>query len=243
MAARISRVAKYYLYVATQAAWFTTPIWNVFLLSQDLNFTQLGVLNSAWWAATVLGEVPTGYVADRIGRRNSLVVGATTHVVCVLVFGLLSTFWAILGVYTVWGIGSTFRSGSDSAWLYDTLSDSADEAQFTHIKGRGTALALAVPAFAFPAFVLRRVVLDATGVFRSTYVNNHAGTLGRATVLSAVAMVLGVARIPVRIGVGALADASAPLVAIGGVGAMLLALGATLYVRRPSASTSPAGAD
>jgi MFS family permease len=401
MAARISPVAKYYLYVATQAAWFTTPIWNVFLLSQDLNFTQLGVLNSAWWAATVLGEVPTGYVADRIGRRSSLVVGATTHVVCVLVFGLLSTFWAILGVYTVWGIGSTFRSGSDSAWLYDTLSDSADEAQFTHIKGRGTALALAVsaasslgggwlygldpyypfaaagtvtavgalvattipesdsyddtdplrpkealgvirdtlnkpalrwfvpaigaltvlgwtigvfvqpvaedvllargvpesgvptllgvlyagftgvsavvtykadvireyvgierwtrlspvalgatylaalavPAFAFPAFVLRRVVLDATGVFRSTYVNNHAGTLGRATVLSAVAMVLGVARIPVRIGVGALADASAPLVAIGGVGAMLLALGATLYVRRPSASTSPAGAD
>jgi MFS family permease len=142
--ARLSPVAKYYLYVATQAAWFTTPIWNVFLLAKGLSFTQLGVLNSTWWAATVFGEVPTGYVADRIGRRTSLLVGALTHVVCVLVFGLLDSFWPILGIYTVWGIGRTFRSGSESAWLYDTLADQMAEEQFATVKGRGTSVSLVV---------------------------------------------------------------------------------------------------
>jgi MFS family permease len=146
MGARVSPVTKYYLYVATQAAWFTTPIWNVFLLAKGLSFTQLGVLNGAWWAATVLGEVPTGYVADRIGRRNSLLVGALTHVVCVLAFGLLNTFWPILAVYTVWGIGRTFRSGSESAWLYDTLADQMNEDRFAHVKGRGTSVSLVVAA-------------------------------------------------------------------------------------------------
>jgi hypothetical protein len=48
-------VAKYDAYVGTQAAWFTTPIWNVFLLANGFSYTQLGFLNSAWWAATVLG--------------------------------------------------------------------------------------------------------------------------------------------------------------------------------------------
>lgn len=383
-ATRFGPVATYYLFVATQAAWFTTPIWNIFLLSKGLSFTQLGILNSAWWAANVLGELPTGYIGDRIGRRNGLVIGAFTHTVCVLVFGTLDTFWPILGIYTVWGVGVTFRSGSDSAWLYDTLEERADGDAFTRVKGRSTSISLAtaaassllggylygldpyypflgagivtgigalvvttlpeteqyeaddtdpltpreaagviretlqnpdlrwfvpaivaltvlawtigvfiqpvtedvaiqygvagsrvptllgvlyagftgvsaiaafyadrlqaalgietwtksapgllgvayvgaalVPALAVPAFVLRSVVLEITGVFRSWYVNDRTGTLGRATVLSAVAMLLAVARIPVRIGVGVVADYTTELAAVGVVGATLLVL-------------------
>jgi len=50
---------------------------------------------------TVLAEIPTGYVADRIGRRNALVVGAAVQVVCMLAFGLLETFPAFAAVFAV----------------------------------------------------------------------------------------------------------------------------------------------
>jgi hypothetical protein len=86
------------------------------------------------------------------------------------------------------------------------------------------------PVLAVPAFFARRMVLSATSVFRDTYVNEHAETVGRATVLSAVAMLLGLARIPVRVGVGVVADASTALAAIGTIGLLLLALGVTLAI-------------
>ena len=137
-------VLKYYLYVATQAAWFVTPVWTIFLLSKDLSYTQISVLNALWWVAIVGGEVPTGYVGDRIGRRNSLLIGSVTHLVCVAIFGFLDTFASILAIYVVWGIGSTFRSGSEDAWLYDTLTERIDAGSFTHVKGRGSSLRLAM---------------------------------------------------------------------------------------------------
>ncbi|MFT4890504.1 MAG: hypothetical protein ACI9YT_001420 [Halobacteriales archaeon] len=139
-------ILKYYAYVATGAAWFIVPIWTLFLLEQGLSYTQLAILNGVWWTATVLGEVPTGYVGDRIGRRNSLLLGSLTSVVAVLAFGQMSSFWGILAVYVVWGVGTTFRSGADSAWLYDTLAEDTDEEAFTRIKGRGSSIRLAVMA-------------------------------------------------------------------------------------------------
>jgi hypothetical protein len=139
-------ILKYYAYVATQAAWFIVPIWTLFLLEQGLSYTQLAILNGVWWSATVLGEIPTGYVGDRIGRRNSLLLGSVTSIVAVLAFGQMRTFASILAVYVVWGIGTTFRSGADSAWLYDTLAEDTDEEAFTRIKGRGSSIRLAVMA-------------------------------------------------------------------------------------------------
>ena len=137
-------VAKYYVYAGTQAAWFVTPVWTLFLLSKDLSYTQLSILNAVWWVAIVGGEVPTGYVGDRIGRRNSLAIGSVTHLVCVAVFGFLNTFWSILAIYALWGVGATFRSGSEDAWLYDTLEERIDAEDFTHVKGRGSSIGLAM---------------------------------------------------------------------------------------------------
>lgn len=144
-------VLKYYLYMATQAAWFVTPIWTLFLRSHGLSWTQVSALNATWWLATVLGEVPTGYVADRIGHRRALLVGTVIHVSSFSVFGLLDSFPAFLAIYLVWGVGVTFRSGTDSAWLYDTLEACAECGDFTRVKGRGTAVSLGAATVASAA--------------------------------------------------------------------------------------------
>ena len=78
---------------------------------------------------------------------------------------------------------------------------------------RGVRTVVPVPLLAVPACFTRRTVLGATSFFRDTYVNERAETAGRATVLSAVALVLVLARIPARVGVGVLADATQPLAA------------------------------
>ena len=68
-------VRKYYGYKSTKAVEFYRPIMYLFFLAQGLNFTQIAILEATYNVTTVLGEVPTGYVWDRVGRRNSLLLG------------------------------------------------------------------------------------------------------------------------------------------------------------------------
>lgn len=113
-------VGKYYLYQATATYGFFWPVFTIFLLSRDLTFTQIGVLGSISAGLVVVGEVPTGYVGDRIGRRNSLVVGPVLLTTSLLGFVLAQTFLAFVVLFALWALGLAFRSGSGDAWLYET---------------------------------------------------------------------------------------------------------------------------
>lgn len=139
-------VLKYYLYRSTTNIGFTMPIFVLFVQSNGLSLAQVGILESVWMVAIVMSEVPTGYVADRVGQRNSLIIGSVISIICAVVFALMSAFLAFIAVRVVWAIGTTFRSGSTEAWLYDTLKIQFDEEQFAHIQGRGDSISLVVMA-------------------------------------------------------------------------------------------------
>ena len=139
-------VLKYYLYKSTKAVEFYRPIMYLFFLAQGLNFTQIAILEAIYNLTTLLGEIPTGYIGDRVGRRNSLLTGTVLISLTLLGIGLSSSFWALAGLYVCWSMGYNFRSGSEDAWLYDTLTDDLSEDQFAHVRGRGESVALAIGA-------------------------------------------------------------------------------------------------
>ncbi|WP_321111660.1 MFS transporter [Halorussus salinisoli] len=137
-----STVLKYYLYKATKAVEFYRPVMYLFFLAQGLSFTQIALLEAAYNVTTVLGEVPTGYVGDRIGRRNSLLVGTGLIAVTLVGIGFSGSFLALVGLYVCWSMGYNFRSGSEDAWLYDTLTDDLSADQFSRVRGRGESVSL-----------------------------------------------------------------------------------------------------
>lgn len=139
-------VLKYYLYKATKSVEFYRPIMYLFFLAQGLDFTQIAVLEAIYNVTTLVGEIPTGYVGDRVGRRNSLLVGTAIISVTLLGIGLSSSFLALAVLYACWSTGYNFRSGSEDAWLYDTLTDDLSEDEFAHVRGRGESVSLAVGA-------------------------------------------------------------------------------------------------
>ncbi|WP_435346119.1 MFS transporter [Haloarchaeobius sp. HRN-SO-5] len=141
-------VRSYYLYKLTATAGLTIPIWVLFLRAQDLSYTEIMLLDAIWWVGLTAGEIPTGYVGDRMGWRNSLVVGNALRALAVVGMGLSTTFGALAGIYLLWALGSTLQSGSTDAWLYETLDrDDADDA-FAHVRGRGQSLTLVSGAVA-----------------------------------------------------------------------------------------------
>lgn len=143
MAALRAGVLRYYAYKATSAVELYRPTMYLYFLSVGLSFTQIAVLEAAYNVTTVLAEVPTGYVGDRIGRRNSLIVGTVIIAVTLLGIALAGSFPALLALYVCWSVGYTFRSGTEDAWLYDSLTGDG-AASFTAVRGRGQSVALAV---------------------------------------------------------------------------------------------------
>lgn len=140
MARGVSVVGRYYLYQATATFGFISPIFTLFMLARDLSYAEIASLSALVAAVTVVGEMPTGYVSDRIGRRDGLV--AATGLLCVSLAGFVvaRTYAAFVALYVLWAIGLTFRSGSESAWLYDILDERSESRPFTHVRGRGEAI-------------------------------------------------------------------------------------------------------
>lgn len=131
--------AKYYLFRATSTAGFVSPILVAFFLRRGITYTQLGILGSILTGTMLLGEIPTGYIADRTGRRNSLILASLLGIVSVLWFGVSYDFAGFGVAYAIWGLGLSFRSGTTSAWLYDRLTEQSREDDYTRISGRGNA--------------------------------------------------------------------------------------------------------
>jgi MFS family permease len=125
----------------TLAASFIWGINTIFLLDAGLNNTEAFAANAFFTAGMVLFEVPTGIVADTIGRRTSYLLGTVTLALTTLLYVLLwqieGPFWAWALVSMLLGLGFTFFSGAVEAWLIDALTATGFDGDVETVFGRG----------------------------------------------------------------------------------------------------------
>jgi MFS family permease len=125
----------------TLAASFIWGINTIFLLDAGLNNLEAFAANAFFTAGMVLFEVPTGIVADTIGRRASYLMGTVTLAVTTLLYVLLwqieAPFWQWAVVSMGLGLGFTFFSGAVEAWLIDALTATGYTGDVETVFGRG----------------------------------------------------------------------------------------------------------
>jgi MFS family permease len=125
----------------TLAASFIWGINTIFLLDAGLTNLEAFAANAFFTAGMVLFEVPTGIVADTIGRRASYLFGTVTLAASTLLYVLLWQVeaplwqWAIASMLL--GLGFTFFSGAVEAWLVDALAATGFEGEIETVFGRG----------------------------------------------------------------------------------------------------------
>lgn len=109
----------------TLAASFIWGINTLFLLDAGLTNLEAFAANAFFSVGMFIFEIPTGVVADTLGRRASYLLGTVTLAVTTLLYWLLwvwqSPFWAWAIVSMLLGLGFTFFSGAVDAWLVDAL--------------------------------------------------------------------------------------------------------------------------
>jgi MFS family permease len=119
-------------------------IWGVntiFLLDAGLSNLEAFAANAFYTAGMVLFEVPTGIVADTVGRRMSYLLGTLTLAASTLLYVLLwemgAPFWQWAVVSMLLGLGFTFFSGAVEAWLVDALAATGFTGDLEAVFGRG----------------------------------------------------------------------------------------------------------
>src|SRR5262245_31116973 len=139
-----SRILRTYValtFLSTLASTFIWGINTLFLLDAGLGVTQAFAANAFFTAGQVLFEVPTGVVADTVGRRASYLLGSATLLASTLLYLLLwrvhGPFWAWAVVSILLGLGFTFFSGATEAWLVDGLKAAGYEGTLEDALAKG----------------------------------------------------------------------------------------------------------
>lgn len=133
-------VLKYYLYRPTTFPGFTWPILTLFLLAREFSFTALALGGTAMAVARLVGELPSGVLADRFGRRTACIAAAALFLAGQLGYVAVHTLPALLAVSAVVGLAEATQSGTLDAYLYDVLADAGLADRYTHVRGRGEAI-------------------------------------------------------------------------------------------------------
>lgn len=115
------------------------PISFLFYKANGLELHQILTLQSAYSLAIVILEIPTGYLADRWGRKNTIIIGALFGFLGYLIYSISHDFYAFLFAEIVLGIGQSFVSGTDSAMLYDSLLSLKQKKKYSLFEGRMSA--------------------------------------------------------------------------------------------------------
>lgn len=96
--------------------------WTVWLAYVVMKGGDPGLAESAFHLTILLSEIPTGIVADRWGRRPSMLVGLAIGALSSFGYAIIDGTWTACLVLAVSGFGSTFLSGADRALLWETAS-------------------------------------------------------------------------------------------------------------------------
>jgi MFS family permease len=119
-------------------------IWGVntlFLLDAGLTVSEVFLANAAWSAGTMIFEIPTGVIADTIGRRASFLLSLLVLALTTLAYvGLAQVGGGLLAfaaVSVVIGLGFTFYSGAMEAWLVDGVRALGYDGGMDRIFSRG----------------------------------------------------------------------------------------------------------
>jgi MFS family permease len=124
------------------SARFYYPIYALLFLDYGLTLEQFGVLNGIWAATIVLLEVPSGALADTLGRRKLLIATGIFMVLEMAVLlvapigggTLLFSLFVLNRVLS--GAAEAAASGADEALAYDSLKAAGQESRWGHVLER-----------------------------------------------------------------------------------------------------------
>jgi MFS family permease len=136
-------IPKYFVYTALKGLSFglIAAMWVIFLTQhRGLSLAQASLVDVMFFVAAAFGEIPTGIVADKFGRKTSLTAGAALMSIGILGWTFAPSMPLIMVSYLGMGIGYTFLSGAEDALFYESVQLTGQADNYTRLVGRAEAV-------------------------------------------------------------------------------------------------------
>jgi len=128
----VTRLAMAYFFATL---YFYIPVGTLYLRSKNLNYTQINSLWGIIVGTMFLTEVPTGIIADRLGRKRSINVALALQVLGEVIYIFADSYWPFALAAMIGGMGFAFGSGSLEALVYDSLKTREREGEMSKAMG------------------------------------------------------------------------------------------------------------
>ncbi len=121
---------------------FYYPVIGILFLDLGLSVEQYSLLNVVWAAAIVTLEVPSGALADQIGRKRMVVIACVLMVVEMVLMAFAPTshpgwlFAALVLNRILSGAAEASASGADEALAYDSLKAAGRDGEWPAVLSR-----------------------------------------------------------------------------------------------------------
>ncbi len=112
---------KFSLYGFLKNLRFFEPFLYLFFLSRGVSFFHIGILIGIRELSQIVSEVPTGVLADLIGRRRTMVFCFGSYLVSFVVFFFGRNLWVFVPAFILFGMGEALRTGTHKAIILDYL--------------------------------------------------------------------------------------------------------------------------
>jgi MFS family permease len=135
--ARDLRLFYLFRFLATSYLW--VPIFVAFMHARGLGFDEIALLHAIYSVVVIVVEAPTGALADRIGRRQSMMIGALAMTAsCVVAYGA-HDFATFAAAEVLAAVSMALCSGADSAYLFDLLKQQGRGHEYPRREGTASA--------------------------------------------------------------------------------------------------------
>jgi MFS family permease len=123
------------------------PVALLLLLDRGLTLSEMGMAVATQGIVVFLLELPTGGLADAIGRRRVVLISMVVSALSLALFAVANSFAAFVVVCALMGIYRALDSGPLEAWYVDTVHATDPEAKLEKgLSAQGTVLGVSIAA-------------------------------------------------------------------------------------------------
>ncbi|MEM4397258.1 MAG: MFS transporter, partial [Candidatus Woesearchaeota archaeon] len=115
---------------------FIMPVIIPFYQLYNLSMNQIFLIQTFYSFSLLLFEIPSGYFSDYLGRKKTLIIGTFFSFIGFLLYSFSYSFFGFVISEIILGIGSSFISGTDSAFLYENLKKLKKEKDYKKVEGK-----------------------------------------------------------------------------------------------------------
>ena len=108
-------------------------VWVLYLAYCGLSLAEIGIVEGTYHITSIIFEIPSGAIADLLGRKKSMVIGRFCIAISCIIMLFAKDFWFFALSFVIQSLGNNFNSGSEEALIYDSMKYTRQEQDYIHV--------------------------------------------------------------------------------------------------------------